>query len=81
MAEALTTIIALEGLFFGVDVAMVAQVVLTTEGLAADITRIWPLIRVGSLVNQKIVGLCEVSVAVFTDELLLGTCAGRPGDF
>lgn len=58
---------------------MVSEVVLSAEGLPADVARVGPLVGVGTLVDQQIVRLGELSVAVFADELLLGPGAGRAG--
>lgn len=44
--------------------------VLSAERFATDITGIGPLVCVGPLVDEKIVTLGEVSVAIFTDKLL-----------
>ena len=49
--------------------------ILSAECLAADVARIWPLVRVRSLVDQQVVGLGELAVAELADKLLLG--AGR----
>ena len=46
--------------------------VLSAERFATDITGIGPLICVSPLVDEEIVTLGEVSVAIFADELLLG---------
>ena len=61
----------LERLIFTVDVSVIPQVVLSPERFATYITAVRPLISVGSLVNQKIVGLSELSITELTDELLL----------
>ena len=45
--------------------------VLSAESFAANITRVGPLIRVCPLVDEEVVTLGEVTVAIFTDELLL----------
>ena len=54
-------------------VAMVSEVILPSEGLAADITRVGSLVRVCPLMNEQVVGLGELSVAKFTFEFLLGS--------
>ena len=51
---------------------MVSQVILPSEGFAADIAGVGPLVSVSSLVDQQVVGLGELSVTELTDELLLG---------
>jgi len=77
LAEAFAAIAALEGLVLGVDVAMIPQVILSPEGLAANVAGVGPLIRVGPLVDEEVVGLGELPVAVLADELLLwATAAG-----
>ena len=45
--------------------------ILSSESFATNVTRIWSLIRVCSLVDQKVVGLGELSVTIFTNELFL----------
>ena len=50
---------------------MVSEMVLSSEGLAADITRVGALVRVGSLVDQQIIGLGEMATTVFTYKLFL----------
>ena len=71
LAEAFTAIRTLEGFLLRVDVPMVAQMVLAPERLAADVARVRPLVRVRALVDQQIVRLGELSVAVLADELFL----------
>ena len=71
LAETLSTLITFEGLFFGVNVAMISQVVLSSEGLAANITIEGSLIGVCSLMDEKVVRLGEFSVAILADEPLL----------
>lgn len=81
LTEALATVVALERLFFGVNVAVIAEMVLATEGLAADVAAVGAFVSVGPLVDQQVVALGELSVAVFADELLLWTRSSRAGDF
>jgi len=77
LAETLAAIAALEGLVLGVNVPVIPQMILPPEGLAANVAGIGPLVRVGSLVDEQIVGLGELPVAVLADELLLwATAAG-----
>lgn len=52
---------------------MVPQVVLSAEGFVAHVAREWTLVGVRPLVNQQVVRLCELSLAIPADELLLGT--------
>lgn len=49
---------------------MVPQVVLPPESLVADVTGVRPLVRVGPLVDEEVVGLGEVPAAELADELL-----------
>jgi len=77
LTKPLAAFTALERLLFAVDVSVIPQVVLSPERFATYITAVRPLISVGSLVNQKIVGLGELSITELTDELLL-LPAGRP---
>ena len=55
--------------------------ILTTEGLAANVTRVRPFVGVSPLVNEQIVGFGELTVAELADELLLGSgcAAGSDG--
>ncbi len=76
LTKALATLIALEGLLFGVNVAVIPKVILPPEGFATDITVVGPLISVGPLMDKKVVRLGELPVAVLADEPLLGP--GRP---
>ena len=52
LAETFAALGALERLLFGVDVFVVAQVVLPPEGLFADVARVRPFVCVGPLVDQ-----------------------------
>ena len=52
---------------------MIPEVVLPPEGLAADVARVGPLVRVRPLVYEQVVALGELAVAELADELLLGT--------
>lgn len=81
LTETFATVIALEWLLFGVDVAMVAEMILATESLAANVAAVRPLIGVRTLVDQQIVALGELTIAVLADELLLWTRSSRTGDF
>jgi hypothetical protein len=80
LAESLSAFCALEWLLFGMDVSVVSKMILPSESLSADITRVWPFICVGPLVDEEVVGFGEVTLAVFTDELLLWSAApsGHP---
>jgi hypothetical protein len=46
--------------------------ILSAEGLSANVARVGPLVGVGPLVDEQIVGLGELAVAELADELLLG---------
>ena len=74
LAETLPTVITLEGLLLGVDVPVVTQVVLPPKGLATHITGKWPLIRMGPLMDEQVVGLSELPVAELANEPFLGPC-------
>lgn len=80
LAESLATLATLERLLLAVDVLVISEVVLASEGLPADVAGEGPLVRVRPLVDQEVVALGEVSRAVLADELLLGSCspAGHP---
>lgn len=52
LTEALAAVIALEWLFFGVNISVISEMVLATEGLSADVTAVGAFISVGSLVDQ-----------------------------
>ena len=67
LTKSFSTLGTLEGLFFGVDVPMVPQVVLSAEGLPTNITVIWPLVGVRSLVDQQVVRFGELASTVLTD--------------
>lgn len=51
---------------------VIPQVILSSEGLVANVTRVGPFIGVGSFMDQKVVGLGEVPATEFTHKLLLG---------
>lgn len=50
---------------------MVSEVVLPAERFPANITRVWPLVRMSPFMNQQVVRLGELAVAVFANKLLL----------
>ena len=64
LAETLSAVGALERLLLGVNVAVVPEVVLPPERLAADVAGVGPLVRVGPLVDQQVVGLGEVALTI-----------------
>ena len=51
------------------NVLVVAEMVLSPKGLAADVTAVGPLVSVGSLVNKEVVGLCELPVTELANKL------------
>ena len=59
--------------YLGVNVSMVPEMVLPSEGLATNITRVGTFISVRPLVDQQVVGLGELSVTELADEPLLGS--------
>ena len=71
LAEPFAALGALERLLFGMDVFVVAQVVLPPEGLFANVARVWPFVCVGPLVDQQVVRLGKLSLAVFANVLPL----------
>ena len=50
---------------------MISQVVLSSEGLLADVATEGSFVRVRSLVNEEIVAFRESAIAIFADELFL----------
>ena len=73
LTEALVAFPALVGFVLRVDVLVVPQMVLSSEGFTTDVARKWPLVRVSSLVDHDVVGLGELSVTKLADEPLLGS--------
>ena len=55
LAKSFSALGTLKGLFFGMDVAMISQVILSAEGLPTNITAVRPLVCVSSLVDQQVV--------------------------
>ena len=53
-----------------VNVLVVAEMVLSPEGLAADVTAVGPLVSMGSLVNEEVVGFRELPVTELANKLL-----------
>ncbi len=51
---------------------VVAEVVLSSEGLVTDITGIWPLVRVCPLVDQQVVRFGKMAATELADKLFLG---------
>ena len=54
---------------------MVSQMILASEGFAADIAGVGPLVSVSSLVDHHVVTFGELSMAELADEPLFGTRA------
>lgn len=79
LAESFAAIGALERLLLRVNVTVITQMVLPAERLAADVARVRTLVGVRALVDQQVVGLGELAVAVLTDELLLWTASCGAG--
>jgi len=71
LAESLSALVALERFLFGVDVAVISQVVLSPEGLATNITIEGPLVGVSPLVDEEVVRFGELSLAELADVPLL----------
>lgn len=62
------------------NVTVIAEMVLATEGFTTDVAGVWSFVGMGALMDKQVVGLGEMTVAVFTDELFLWTCAAMPGN-
>ena len=71
LTETFVAVSTLVGLVLAVDVLVVSQVILSSECFATHIAGEWSLICVSPLVDHDIVGLGELSVAIFADESLL----------
>ena len=70
LTEPLAALRALERLLLRVDVAVVPEMILPAERLAAQVARVGPLIRVSPLMNEEVVGLGELAAAELAYELL-----------
>ncbi len=70
LAEPLPALRTAERFLFRMDVAVVPQMVLPPERLAAHVAGEGPLVGVRPLVDEQVVGLCELPVAELADELL-----------
>ena len=70
LTETLAANVALEGLVLAVDVLVVPEVVLSSEGFTTNVTGEGSLIGVGPLVDKKVVAFGELSVAVLADMAL-----------
>lgn len=51
------------------DIPVIPQMILPPESLVADVTRVWPLVRVGPLVDKQVVRFGKVSAAKLADKL------------
>jgi hypothetical protein len=71
LTETFTTLGTFKWFFLAVDIPVVSEMVLSSEGFPADVARVRPFIRVSPLVDQQIVAFGELSVAVLADELFL----------
>ena len=71
LTESFVAVSTLVGLVFAVDVLVVPQVILSSERFTTHITGEWSLVGVGPLMDHDVVGLGELSVAIFADEPLL----------
>lgn len=81
LAESLAAHFTLEWLLLRVDESVISEVVLSPECLLTDFTRVRPLVRMSSFVNQQIVRLGEMSLAELADELLLGSIGSGVSSF
>ena len=71
LTESFSTVATFEWFLFGVDVAVVPQVILPTESFSTDVAGIRSLVCVGSFVDEKVVTFGEFPIAVFADETFL----------
>ena len=71
LAKSFSALVTFERFFFGMDVSVISQMVLSSERLSTDITIEWSLVGVCPLVNQEVVRFGKLPVAVFADEALL----------
>jgi hypothetical protein len=72
LAKTFSAFVAFERFLFGMDVSVVSQVILSSEGLSTNITIEGSLIGVRSLVNEKIVRFGKLPVAVLANETFFG---------
>lgn len=82
LTESLPTFLTFERFFLGVDISVVSQMVLSPESLVTNIACVWPLVRVGPLMDEEIVGLGEMPATELANKLLFSL--GRksaPGGF
>lgn len=54
---------------------MVSEVVLSSESLATYVTGVRSFISMRPFVNEQIIRLCELSVAIFANKLFLRSCS------
>ena len=72
LTETFVTNITLKWPVLEMYVLVVTEVVLPPEGLATDVAGEGPLVCVGSLVDQEVVALGELPLAVLADVALFG---------
>ena len=60
---------------------VVPEMVLSSEGLPADVAGEGPLVSVGPLVDKQIVAFGEVAGAKLANELLFGACSATRGTY
>ena len=76
MAKTFSALTALEWFLLRMDVTVITKVVLPPKRLAAKVTRVRPLVRVGAFVNEEVVRLGKLSGAKLANELLLRPRSG-----
>ena len=64
---------AFKWLLLGVDVPVIAQMILTPKSLAANITGVRSFVRMRSFVYQQVVGLGKLTITEFADKFFAGT--------
>ena len=68
LTEPFTTLTALEGLLLRVDISVIPQMVLASEGFSTDITGVGSLVSVRPLVDKQVVGFGKLTITEFTDK-------------
>ena len=71
LAKTFSALVTFERFFFGMDVTVISQMVLSSERLSTDITIEWSLIGMCPLVNQEVVRFGKLPVAVLANKTLL----------
>ena len=79
LTEPLAAVPAVEGPLLAVRVLVVTEVVSTSEGFMADVTREGPFISVCTFMDHEVVGLGDLSGTELADEPLLGSGGGFGG--